>query len=385
MPDKTVFTAESVTDGNPHKVADGLADAVLDAVLAKDRFARVSCKVMVTTGLVVVAGEVTTDAWVDIGSIVRERLTAFGYAEPGLGFDANSLAVMNLLQEQSEEVGLAVDRRGAGDQCTVVGYATDEGQQLDGDYQLMPVPAVIAHRLARGLTEARKSGRLPWLRPDGKIGVTAAYEQGRPTGILGAVISAQHRPDLTVDEVRQRLQVELVEPVLGATGLMRDDTRVFINPAGSFTQGGPHADTGFTGVKVSVDTYGDVARQMDASLSGKDPTKPGRCGSYMARYVAKNLVAAGLAHCCEVRLTYVLGQEQPLAVAVDAFGSGSKTDSELVALVRDRFDLSISGIVERFVLRRPLYAPLACFGHFGRDDLELPWEATDMGGKLPSA
>ncbi len=382
MEEQTIFAAESVTEGNPHKVADVLADSVLDAILAKDRFARVSCKVLVSTGLVIVAGEVTTDAWVDIGSIVRQKLTDIGYTDPQLGFDASSCAVMNLLREQSEEIGLAVDRRGAGDQCTVVGYATDEGQELSGDYHFMPVPVVLAHRLARELTAARTSKRLKWLRPDGKVGVCVRYEQGLPVGIHAAILSAQHRPDVDQQEVHDRLRADVLEPVLGETGLLGDDTTMAINPAGPFTVGGPHADAGFTGLKVSVDAYGAVARQMDACLSGKDPTKPGRSGSYMARYVAKNLVAAGLAKRCEVRLSYVIGHEQPVSLEVDTFGTGTRPDSALAGLARESFDLSIPGIVEGFILRRPLYAPLACFGHFGRGDLELPWEAVDAAERL---
>lgn len=382
MAQARVFSGESVTEGNPHKVADLLADSVLDAILAKDRFARVSCKVLVSTGLVIVAGEVTTDAWVDIGSIVRQKLTDIGYVKPELGLDASSCAVMNLLREQSEEIGLAVDRRGAGDQCTVVGYATDEGKHLAGDYHMMPVPVVLAHRLAKELTKARTSGRLAWLRPDGKVGVCVRYEQGRPVGIHATVLSAQHAPDIGQDEVHSRLRTELIEPILTETGLLEDDTHIAINPAGPFTVGGPHADAGFTGLKVSVDAYGSIARQMDACLSGKDPTKPGRSGSYMARYVAKNLVAAGLAERCEVRLSYVIGQEQPMSVEIDSFGTGARPDDELAALARGEIDLSIPGIVEGFILRRPLYTPLACFGHFGRDDLDLPWEAVDSAERL---
>jgi len=382
MAEVRIFAGESVTEGNPHKVADLLADSVLDAILTKDRFARVSCKVLVSTGLVIVAGEVTTDAWVDIGTIVRQKLADIGYDLPGLGFEASSCAVMNLLREQSEEIGLAVDRRGAGDQCTVVGYASDEGRGLAGEYHLMPVPVILAHRLARQLTVARTSGRLAWLRPDGKIGVCVRYDQAKPIAIHATVVSAQHEPGVAQDEVQVRLRTEVVDPILGDTGLLQKDTIVAINPAGPFTVGGPHADAGFTGLKVSVDAYGTVARQMDACLSGKDPTKPGRSGSYMARYVAKNLVAAGLAERCEIRLSYVIGQEQPVSVEVDTFGTGDGPDDRLSGLVREAFDLSIPGIVEGFILRRPLYAPLACFGHFGRDDLDLPWEAVDAAERL---
>lgn len=383
MAEPRVFAAESVTEGNPHKVADQLADAVLDAILIKDRFARVSCKVLVSTGLVMVAGEVTTDAWVDIGTIVRGELQAIGYDEPGLGFDASSCAVMNLLREQSEEIGLAVDRRGAGDQCTVVGYATNEGDGLGGgDTQLMPVPVVLAHRLAQGLDEARRTGRLAWLQPDGKVGVCLEYDQGRPVRLHGAALSAQHRAEIDIDHVRKELREQVVEPVLGPTGLLTEESRVEINPAGPFTLGGPHADAGFTGLKVSVDAYGTIARQMDACLSGKDPTKPGRSGTYMARHVAKNIVAAGLADRCEVRLSYVIGQEQPLSVELDTFGTGKAPQDKLQGSIRDEFDMSIPGIVEAFILRRPIYRPLARYGHFGRTDLDLPWEDTAPSQRL---
>jgi S-adenosylmethionine synthetase len=381
MPDVELFSAESVSDGNPHKVADCLADSVLDAILSKDRFARVSCKVLVSTGLVVVAGEVTTDDWVDIGTIVREALRRIGYDEHGLGFDAESCAVMNLLQEQSSEIGLAVDRRGAGDQCTVVGYATNEGQGITGGTDLMPVPIFLAHRLARQLSEARRS-RLPWLRPDGKVGVCVRYEQGVPIGLHCVSVSAQHKESIDVVRVREELQAMLVEPILAPTGLLSADTQVEINPAGSFTQGGPRVDAGFTGLKVSVDAYGSSARQMDACLSGKDPTKPGRSGSYGARYLAKNLVAAGLADRCEVRLSYQIGKELPAAVELDTFGTGKVPVARLRELIGEHFDLSIPGIVEAFNLRRPIYTPLSCFGHFGRTELDLPWESTELGAKL---
>jgi S-adenosylmethionine synthetase len=382
MGQQTVFSAESVTEGNPHKVADQLADSVLDAIIEKDRFARVSCKVLVSTGLVVVAGEVTTDAWVDIGKIVRAKLSVIGYAEPGLGFDANSCAVMNLLQEQSEEIGLAVDRRGAGDQCTVVGYASDEGEGLDGCAQFMPLPVHLAHGLARGLAELRRSGQLKWLRPDGKVGVFVEYDDGRPVHIQAVAVSAQHTELVEVEQVFQALKTSLIEPVLGPTGLLDESSELMINPAGAFTLGGPHGDAGFSGMKVAVDTYGSTARQMEIGLSGKDPTKPGRSGAYMARYVAKNLVAAGLARRCEVRLGYVIGRERPVYVDLETFGTSKVPHDALLSAIDATFDLSIPGIVEEFVLRRPLYTPLACYGHFGRTDLDLPWESTGCADAL---
>lgn len=382
MSDKTVFSAESVCDGNPHKVADLLADSVLDAILEKDRFARVSCKVLVSTGLVMVAGELTTDAWVDIGTVVRDQLRELGYNEPRLGFDADSCAVMNILREQSEEIGLAVDRRGAGDQCAAVGYATNEGDGLPGGCQLMPVPIFLAHQMARRLSRLRKDGSLPQLRPDGKVGVCLDYEDGRPTRICAAVLSAQHKEEADLDKLRDALRQLVVDPILGASGLLDDDSQILINPAGPFTRGGPHVDAGFNGRKTSVDAYGSVARQMDAGFSGKDPTKPGRSGAYMARHVAKNLVAAGLADRCELRLAYAIGREEPIAVGLDTFGSGKKSQAELLGLIEERFDLSIPGIAEAFDLRKPQYAPLACFGHFGRTDLDLPWESAAPSADL---
>ena len=382
MAQRTVFSAESVTEGNPHKVADQLADSVLDAIIEKDRFARVSCKVLVSTGLVVVAGEVTTDAWVDIGKVVRQKLSAIGYGSPGLGFDANSCAVMNLLREQSEEIGLAVDRRGAGDQCTVVGYASDEGDGLEGGAQLMPVPIYLAHELARGLAELRSGGQVKWLRPDGKVGVFVEYDDGLPIHIQAVAVSAQHTEGVQVEQVVQTLKASLIEPVLGPTGLLDDTSELMINPAGAFTLGGPHGDAGFSGMKLAVDTYGSAARQMDVGLSGKDPTKPGRSGAYMARYVAKNLVAAGLARRCELRLGYVIGRERPVHVDLETFGTGKVPCEALLSAIEATFDLSIPGIVEEFVLRRPLYAPLACYGHFGRTDLDLPWESTGCADAL---
>ena len=375
MADRTVFTAESVTEGNSNKVADLLADSVLDAIVSKDRFARVSCKVLVSTGLVMVAGEVTTDAWVDIGSVVRAKLRDIGYNEPTLGFDASSCAVMNILEEQSEEIGLAVDRRGAGDQCTVIGYATDEGESLVGGTCLMPVPIFLAHQLSKKLAEVRKKRQIKWLKPDGKTGVCVEYEGEKPVRVSTVVVSAHHSEKVELDQVREELRSRVVESVLGPTGLMDDATTCLINPAGPFTRGGPHVDAGFTGLKTSVDAYGTVARQMDSGLSGKDPTKPGRSGSYIARYVAKNIVSSGLAHRCEVRLSYVIGQEKPAVFELDTFGTSKHSTRALVELVQDKIDLSIPGVVECFELRRPLYTPLACYGHFGRNDLQLPWES----------
>jgi S-adenosylmethionine synthetase len=382
MAEKTLFSAESVTEGNPNKMADLLAETVLDSILAKDRFARVSCKVLLATGLVLVAGEVSTESWVDIGTLVRKKLRDIGYNEPGTGFDANSCAVMNLLEEQSEEVGLAVDRRGAGDQGTVIGYATSEGNQIPGTTQFMPVPVFLAHQLSRALSNARKTSQIKELQPDGKILVTVSYENGKPAALSSIVISAHHRNREALETLRQEIRARVVDPVLGPTGLFDSSTQVLINPSGPFTRGGPPVDAGFTGMMTGVDAYGPFARQTSGYFSGKDPTKPERSGAYMARHISKNLVAAGLAERCEVRLTYILGQEEPLSLCADTFQTSKLSSEKLETIIKNSFDLSIPGIIEAFDLRRPMYEPLGCLGHFGRTDLELPWESIEPSREL---
>ncbi|MBN2493844.1 MAG: methionine adenosyltransferase [Deltaproteobacteria bacterium] len=374
------FAAESVAEGNPDKVADQLADSVLDAILTEDRFARVSCKVMVSTGLVVVGGEVTTKTWIDIGKIIRIRLREIGYDTPVLGFDGSSCAVINILEEQSSEIGLAVDRHGAGEQCTVFGYATDEGEALPGGAELMPVPIFLAHRLARSLGAARKTGVLPCLLPDGKTQVCVEYEEDRPARLRTVVLSVQHTEGTSLDRLRAEVRRVVIEENLASTGLLDGSTEVLINPAGTFTRGGPQVDAGFSGAKTSVDAYGSASRQADCGLCGKDPTKPERCGAYMARHIAKSLVRLGIARRCELRCTYVIGREQPIAVDVDTFGTAREPDAVLGMRVRERFDLSVPAIIETFDLRRPIYSPLACYGQFGRPDLDLPWEAALPGG-----
>jgi len=378
MSGSRTLAAESVCTGNPHKVADALADAVLDTILERDRFARVNCKVLVSTGLVMLAGEVTCETWVDVNAVVRKRLREIGYDEPGTGFDAGSCAIMNILEEQSEELGLAVDRRGAGDQGTAVGYATDEGESLPGKTALMPAPVFYAHQLARHLCHARAEGRVQGLRPDGKVLLSVRYADDRPAHLDTVVVFAQHRDPAALPELQARLRREVVEPALAQSGLLSGDSRVLINPAGPFTRGGPPVDAGFTGMLTAVDAYGPAARQSSGCFSGKDPTKPDRSGSYLARHLAKNLVAAGLARRCEVSLTYVTGQEQPILLQVDEFGTGKLPPERLETLLRDHCDLGIPAIIENFDLRRPIYSPLSCFGQFGRPEAEAPWERLSL-------
>jgi S-adenosylmethionine synthetase len=378
MNGQRILSAESVCAGNPNKVADILADAVLDSILARDRFARVNCKVLVSTGLVMLAGEVTCDTWVDAGAVVRKKLGELGYDEPGTGFDAQSCAIMNILQEQSEELGLAVDRRGAGDQGTVVGYACDEGEGLPGKTELLPVPVYFSHQLARQLCRQRIEGLIPGLRPDGRVLLSVRYADERPAHIDTVVVFAQHRDAAALPELRRAVQKQVIEPVLSPSGLFDAQSRVLINPSGPFTRGGPPVDAGFTGMLTAVDAYGPAARQASGGFSGKDPTKPDRSGSYLARHLAKNLVAAGLARRCEVSLTYVTGQEQPLHVQVDEFGTGQRPPDELEKLLRDHCDLGIPAVIESFDLRRPIYSPLSCFGQFGRPEAEAPWERLSL-------
>lgn len=378
MSGQRILSAESVCPGNPHKVADALADAVLDTILARDRFARVNCKVLVSTGLVMLAGEVTCDTWVDAGAVVRKKLREIGYDEPGTGFDASSCAIMNILEEQSEELGLAVDRRGAGDQGTVVGYASDEGEALPQKTALLPAGVYLAHALARELCRARVDGRAPELRPDGKVLLSVRYAGERPVHLDTVVVFAQHRDAAALARLQQELRRQVIEPVLAPSGLLDGDSQVLVNPAGPFTRGGPPVDAGFTGMLTAVDAYGPAARHASGCFSGKDPTKPDRSGAYLARHLAKNLVAAGLARRCEVSLSYVTGQEQPILLQVDEFGTGKLPPERLEMLLRDHCDLGIPAIIESFDLRRPMYAPLSCFGQFGRPEAEAPWERLSL-------
>lgn len=377
MSGHTAITAESVTEGHPDKICDQLSDVILDAILAEDGYARVSCECLMTTGLVMIAGNISTKAYVDFTRLTRETLRRIGYTDPVIGFDYQSCAVIVMIEEQSPELGVAVDRRGAGDQGMMIGFATNEGTACGLDTNLMPAPIHFAHRLARALAQARKSGRLPYLYPDGKTQLTVEYENDCPARISHVVVSGHHRADVEPAQVRDDMIREVIMPVLEPTALLTDATVYHVNPAGPFTRGGPQVDVGLTGRKIAVDAYGSRARNGGSCLSGKDPTKTDRIGAYMARYIAKNVVAAGLARQCEVELSYVLAVPEPVSVRLDTAGTGRLPDAELERTIMSLFDLTPAGIIEELDLRRPIYAPTSVYGHFGRTDLDLPWERTD--------
>ena len=384
---RTVFTSESVTEGHPDKLCDQISDAVLDAILAKDPTARVACETCATTGLVQVMGEITTSTYVAIDEIARQVIRDIGYTSSELCFDGNSCAVLTAVHAQSPDIAMGVDHaletrgqegevsHGAGDQGMMFGYACNQTPEL------MPLPISLAHRLTRRLTEVRKDGTLPWLRPDGKSQVTVEYEDGRPVAVDTVVISAQHNEQVSRRELEDGLLTEVIHKVI-PQHLWKQDTRVYINPTGRFVLGGPAGDTGLTGRKIIVDTYGGYARHGGGAFSGKDPSKVDRSACYAARYVAKNLVAAGLADECEVALAYAIGVSQPVSVQVNAFGTGKLPEDELGRLVQRHFDLSPDGIIRMLDLRRPIYRQTAAYGHFGRTDVDLPWERTDLAERL---
>jgi len=377
-----IQTAESVTAGHADKICDLMADAILDAILTEDRYARVSCEVMVTTGMVIVTGQITTKCYLDITGIVRETVRRVGYNDPVIGFDHNSCAVLVMLEEQSGDVSLGVDRKGAGDQGVCVGYATDEGRSLPVDTHFMPVPAFLANNLARKLGEVRLAGRLPSLYPDGKVQVSVRYKNDKPVALTTVVLSAHHRADADLAKLRRDLKRLVIKPVLGPTGLLGKETQVLINPVGAFSEGGPRADAGLTGRKQTVDCYGPACGHGGSAFSGKDPTKPDRSGSYGARWVAKNVVAAGLARRCAIEVSYVIGMPDPLSVSIDTFGTGKLSDDKLGAILVKEFDLSPAGIIESLDLRRPIYADTAVYGHFGRPDVDFSWERLDKVADL---
>lgn len=377
MSESWIQTAESVTAGHADKICDQIADDILDAILSEDRYARVACEVMATTGMVIVTGQITTKCYLDITGLVRGTIRRVGYDDPATGFDHRSCSVLVMLEEQSGDVSLGVDRKGAGDQGVCVGYATDEGRSLPVDMHYMPVPALLANQLARRLQDVRESGKVPCLYPDGKVQVSVRYRGERPEALSAVVVSAHHRADADLAQLRRDLRRLVIKPVLGPTGLLDAATQVFVNPVGAFREGGPRADSGLTGRKITVDCFGPACPHGGSALSGKDPTKPDRSGVYAARWVAKNLVAAGLARRCEVEIAYVIGMPEPLSVTVHTAGTGRLPDDVLTRIVKAEFDLSPAGIIESLDLRRPIYGPTAVYGHFGRDEEGFTWERLD--------
>ncbi len=369
------FTSESVTEGHPDKLCDQVSDAVLDAVLADDPHGRVAVEALTTRGMVMVAGEMRTATYVDIPGLVRELVRQIGYTRPEYGFEAESMAVMTSIQEQSPDIAMGVDIGGAGDQGLMFGFAIDETPEM------MPMPILLAHRLARRLSEVRKQGTLPYLRPDGKSQVTVEYENGRPVRVDTVVLSAQHDEDVHIDDLRQDLLREVIQKVIPPE-MLDDRTHYHINPTGRFVIGGPVADTGLTGRKIMIDTYGGFARHGGGAFSGKDPTKVDRSAAYMARYIAKNLVKAGVARKVEVQLAYAIGVPQPVAIYVDTFGTSDIPEAKIVAAIRKRFDLSPKGIIKELDLLRPIYRKTAAYGHFGREEEGFTWELTNAARDL---
>ena len=385
--EKLLFTSESVTEGHPDKMCDAISDAILDALMEKDPMSRVACETCCTTGLVMVMGEVTTNAYVDIQKIVRETIREIGYDRAKYGFDCDTCGVMVALDEQSSDIALGVDKAleakenkmsdedieaiGAGDQGMMFGYASNETEEY------MPYPIALAHKLARRLTEVRKNGTLPYLRPDGKTQVTVEYdENGKPIRLDTVVLSTQHDENVTQEQIHEDIRKYVFDVVL-PSGMVDEETKYYVNPTGRFVIGGPHGDSGLTGRKIIVDTYGGYARHGGGAFSGKDCTKVDRSAAYAARYAAKNLVAAGLADKCEIQLAYAIGVAHPMSVRVDTFGTGKLSDEKLVEIVRENFDLRPAGIIKMLDLRRPIYRQTAAYGHFGRTDVDLPWERVD--------
>ena len=390
--DKRLFTSESVTEGHPDKVCDAVSDAILDALMAQDPMSRVACETAACTGFVLVTGEITSKADIDIPKIVRQTVNEIGYNDAATGFDGNTCAVMVAVDEQSSDIAMGVDKAleakenkmsdeeleaiGAGDQGMMFGYATHETEEY------MPYPISLAHKLALQLTKVRKDGTLKYLRPDGKTQVSVEYDEaGKPVRLEAVVLSTQHDPDVTQEQIHNDIKKYVFDEILPKE-MIDADTKFFINPTGRFVIGGPHGDAGLTGRKIIVDTYGGYARHGGGAFSGKDCTKVDRSAAYAARYVAKNIVAAGLAEKCEIQLSYAIGVAQPTSVMVDTFGTGKLSDEKLVEIIRENFDLRPAGIIKMLDLRRPIYKQTAAYGHFGRNDLNLPWEALDKADEL---
>lgn len=374
--DRFLFTSESVTEGHPDKIADQISDAILDACLAQDPLSRVACETLTCTGLVVIAGEITTKAYVDFQGLVRDTVAQIGYTHSSYGFDSNTCAVISTINKQSPDIAQGVDTGGAGDQGMMFGYATNETPEL------MPLPISLAHRLSEKLSQVRKSGLMPYLRPDGKSQVTVEYaEMGKPTRVDAVVISTQHDENVTNDKLRAEILKNVIQAIIPAE-LLDADTKYHINPTGRFVIGGPMGDSGLTGRKIIVDTYGGMGRHGGGAFSGKDATKVDRSAAYMARYVAKNIVAAGLADRCEVQLAYAIGVAEPVSVLVDTFGTGTVDADKLEELVRANFALTPTGIIESLDLRRPIYKQTAAYGHFGREGADFTWEKTDKAAAL---
>jgi S-adenosylmethionine synthetase len=373
-----IFTSESVTEGHPDKIADQISDAVLDAVLTDDPKGRVACEVLVTTGTCIVAGEITTTTYVDVPRIARATINDVGYNDALYGFDSNTCGVHNLIQAQSPDISMGVDTGGAGDQGLMFGYACDETDEL------MPLPIMMAHKLCRRLSDARREGVLNFLRPDGKSQVSVEYVDNRPKRIEAVVISTQHSPEVGQEELVAQVKKHIIDAVV-PSNMVDSQTKYHINPTGRFVVGGPHGDTGLTGRKIIVDTYGGMGRHGGGAFSGKDPTKVDRSACYMARYIAKNLVAAKLASRCEVQLAYAIGVAEPVSVTVNTFGTGVIADDRFTALVRENFSLTPRGIIDTLKLRRPIYRKTAAFGHFGRNEESFSWEATDKAEALKDA
>jgi len=369
------FTSESVTEGHPDKMADQISDSVLDAVLKDDPKGRVACEVLITTGICVVSGEITTTTYVDVPRLARSVINDIGYSDAAMGFDSKTCGIINSIQSQSPDIAMGVDTGGAGDQGLMFGYACDETPEL------MPLPIMLAHKLVRQLSEVRRAGQLDFLRPDGKSQVSVEYANGKPKRIDAVVVSTQHDDKISTEELRAKVKKHIIDAVI-PSNMVDSSTKYHINPTGRFVIGGPHGDTGLTGRKIIVDTYGGMGRHGGGAFSGKDPTKVDRSACYMARYVAKNLVAAGLATRCEVQLAYAIGVAEPVSVMVNTFGTGAVEEERLVELVRELFPLTPKGMIEHLKLRQPIYRKTAAFGHFGRTESSFTWEAQDKAEAL---